>query len=126
MQVAEMNSLRSEVFSKKQKPIIPRKNKLAITNIDDPKVTLVAAIIFALSGGLSLNIYWEGFVAWYRICTMSYQEVRATPFLPIWTSMRAVTGILSLITSLIFFSQYIRLKRLKSSKPEPIEPEFQI
>ncbi len=86
---------------------------MKVTNTNDPKAPLFIAIVFGVVGAFQLFMYWNGLVSWVRICSMSYEEVRITPFLPIWTSMRAVGGIIFLVASLIWFLRYVRLKRSK-------------
>ena len=87
---------------------------MKITNTNDARAPFFVAVLLALVGAFQLYIYWDGFVAWVRICSMSYEEVRATPFLPIWTSMRAVGGIIFLMASIGWFLRFVRLKRHKT------------
>ncbi|MGI8965565.1 MAG: hypothetical protein ACR2H1_05680 [Limisphaerales bacterium] len=82
-----------------------------ITKTNDPKNQLVPAVTFGLLGAVCLFIYWDGFIVWLRICSLSYEEVKNTPFVPIWTSARGVAGILFIIAGLHFFSTYLQLKK---------------
>src|SRR5438132_203640 len=79
----------------------PKRLMIKITNRDDPKVFLVPAILFAVLGCTTLSMFWDGFMAWWHMVGMSYDEVRNTPFEPMWTSGRAMGGFLSLITSFL-------------------------
>jgi hypothetical protein len=50
-------------------------------------------LVWLVAGALSVAVYWESFVTWLRIAAMSRAEVEQTPYVPIWTSARAVIGI---------------------------------
>jgi hypothetical protein len=93
---------------------------MKITKTNDPAVQLVFAILFAGSGALSVFIFWDSFVEWLRICTLSYEEVRNTPFVRIWTSLRAVVGIMSLAAAGSFLSKYFRLRSEQKKKGDSV------
>ena len=87
---------------------------MKITNIHDPKVPLTLAIILAISGAFQLWTYWNSFAEWIRICSLSYDEVKQTPFVPIWTSLRGAAAFLPLTGALYLFGKY--LQRRKAAK----------
>jgi hypothetical protein len=62
----------------------------------------VVGLIGAL-GLLQIVLYWRGLVAWLRMCSSPYSQIKGTAYEEMWTSLRAVGGIVFLIVALVWY-----------------------
>jgi len=71
--------------------------------------------VFWIAFGLvQIFTFREGLLEWWRIVRMSYEEVSKTPFLPLWTSGRAVTGFIWVFAGFSWLSQGLLKRRIRS------------
>jgi len=76
-----------------------------------PSLHLINFIIFTLFGVFNILVFHKSLVAYLRISFMTYEEVSQTPFLPIWTSFRALTGFLFLFTAFMWLCLWVRARQ---------------
>ena len=63
----------------------------------------IVMVLFGVLGLFQIFVYWDGLIAWLHICGLPYAKVKGTPYENMWTSARAVGGILCLTAALVFF-----------------------
>jgi hypothetical protein len=77
--------------------------------------------MFAVLGLFQVVLYWHGLVDWVRICSLPYSEIKGTPYEELWTSLRAVGGVLFLTIALVWFIAHPRSKGIIET-PRITEP----
>jgi len=72
-------------------------------------------LYFIAFGILQIFMFRNGLLEWWRVVSMSYEEVSKTPFFPMWTSGRAIAGFIWLLTGFVWLAQGLstRKRRLK-------------
>jgi hypothetical protein len=58
---------------------------------------------FGLFGLFQIVLYRDGLMAWLRICSLPFSQIKGTAYEELWTSLRAVGGILFLTAALVWF-----------------------
>jgi uncharacterized membrane protein len=56
--------------------------------------TKFVMVLFGVLGLFQVVMFWDGLIAWVRFCAEPYAQIKGTPYHQMWTSLRAVGGIL--------------------------------
>ncbi|WP_411825493.1 hypothetical protein [Luteolibacter sp. AS25] len=87
------------------------------------KSALFLGIGFVLLGLFQMWAFREGLTEWWRVVSLSYEEVSKTPYLPIWTSGRGAMGALFVVAGLSWVrTGFERKKQNKSEMATPRKP----
>ena len=81
------------------------------------KLLFANSVIFLILGSLQVTVYWESFYEWWKITTMTFEEVKDTPYRKLWTSGRGAMGFIFLFCGIIIFIRALTCK--VPEKPEP-------
>jgi hypothetical protein len=64
--------------------------------------TTICMLIFATLGITWTAVYWSGLVAWCRVCSLPYAQVKGTPYEQMWTSFRGASGVVIVMMVLVW------------------------
>lgn len=86
--------------------------------------TTLSMLVFGVLGTVWTVVYWNGLVAWYRFCSLPFEQVKGTPYEGMWTSLRGATGVLFLMMVLMWAMTVWRYKRhqARSSSNQHLQP----
>lgn len=77
-------------------------------------ILCVNCVLFGLLGVAYFWSFWDGISEWWRITSLTWEEVKDTPYQSIWTSGRVIPASLFVMTSVlnaIFLYHHLKTKR---------------